>query len=237
MIPYEREFTLIGTTDVAVDSAAALAAPPAASAEEIAYLCEAASRYSARPITPEQVVWSYSGVRPLHDDGRGNPSAVTRDYHLALDDRGPPLLSVFGGKITTYRRLAEHALAKLAHWFPGTHAWTHAKPLPGGDFSAAGFNGLLKRLIERYPTLPPPYLARLARRHGTLAAEVLGSAASLADLGPDHGGGLYQAELEYLVEHEWVRVADDVLWRRTKCGLHMSPLQRVLLADRLLDLL
>ena len=236
MLPYEREFTLIGTTDVGVDDTV-LGTPAAIGAEETAYLCEAASRYCERPITPADVLWSYSGVRALHDDGRGDPSAVTRDYHLALDDQGPPLLSVYGGKITTYRRLAEHALAKLSRWFPGTHAWTHSRPLPGGEFSAAGFNGLLKRLIERYPTLPPLYLARLARRHGSLVSDVLGAAATPDDLGPHHGGGLYQVELEYLVKHEWVRVADDVLWRRTKCGLHMSPVERMLLADRLLDLL
>ena len=127
MVPYEREFTLIGTTDVQV---AEKDLPPVISSDEIAYLCAAASRYSAREITPDQVVWSYSGVRPLYDDGKEDPSAITRDYVLLLDDQGPPLLSIFGGKITTYRKLAEHVMEKLARWIPAHGPWTHAEPLP-----------------------------------------------------------------------------------------------------------
>lgn len=237
MIPYEREFTLIGTTDIAVGPETLRDDRTHIDPDEVDYLCEAASRYSARPITPADVVWSYSGVRPLYDDGSSDPSAVTRDYHFELDDDGPPVLSVFGGKITTYRRLAEHALHKLENWFPGTRAWTHGKPLPGGEMAAGGFNGLLANLHQRYPFLPPRYVARLARRHGSLASEVLGELASVTDLGTDYGGGLYHAELEYLVRHEWVREADDVLWRRTKCGLHMSADERVALADQLRRLL
>jgi glycerol-3-phosphate dehydrogenase len=234
LIPYEREFTLVGTTDVEVaDEDFA----PVISASEVEYLCAAASRYTERPITPERVVWSYSGVRPLYDDGSRDPSAVTRDYHLLLDEgpdgRGAPLVSVFGGKITTYRKLAEHVLAKLSRRFPGTRAWTHAEPLPGGDFGGRGFTGLFDDCVHRHPRLPAPWLARLLRRHGTLAETIIGGAASEAGLGEYFGGGLYQRELDYLVANEWAREDDDVLWRRTKCGLHMSEAQRSRVQDYL----
>jgi glycerol-3-phosphate dehydrogenase len=225
MIPYEREFTLIGTTDVPVEGEPA---HPQASAQEIDYLCEAASRYAAVPIDASSVVWSYSGVRPLYDDGTANPSAVTRDYHLLLDRGGKedaPLLSVFGGKITTYRRLAEHVMQDLEPWFGNTKPWTGTQPLPGGDFHD-GFDALFEDLSERYEHLPGALIARLARRHGTLAAEVLGDAKSEADLGEFFGGGLYEREAAWMIEHEWAMQAEDVLWRRTKCGLHMSEAQR-----------
>jgi glycerol-3-phosphate dehydrogenase len=238
MIPYEREFTLIGTTDVPVPpGVAGQSVDPVPATEEIAYLCESASRYSARPIKPAQVVWSYSGVRALYDDGKSDPSAVTRDYHLLLDQgdnrRAAPLLSVFGGKITTYRRLAEQVLKKLDPWFPGTRAWTQTEALPGGDFAALGFDKLLADLKSRHPGLAQGYLARLARRHGTLVAEVLGGARDEAALGEHYGGGLYEVELRYLVAQEWAREADDVLWRRTKCGLHMTPAERSRVGDAL----
>lgn len=232
MIPYEREFTLIGTTDVTVDE---VSAQQCASAEEIQYLCEAASRYAEQVLLPKDVVWSYSGVRPLYDDGSDNPSAVTRDYHLILDEEGPPLLSVFGGKITTFRRLAEHVMAKLEPWFPDTHAWTATEPLPGGDFgegtAKAGFDVLFDEICGSYPRLPGLLLARLARRHGTLAREVLGTAQNESDLGEYFGGGLYQAEVRWFITHEWAREAEDILWRRTKCGLHMSRAERDRFAD------
>jgi glycerol-3-phosphate dehydrogenase len=227
LIPYEREYTLVGTTDVPVtrdDFRARI------SREEIAYLCEAASRYTRTPITPGMVVWSYSGVRPLYDDGSEDPSAVTRDYHLLLDTGerpdGPPVLSVFGGKITTYRRLAERVMEKLSGRFPGTRPWTHAEPLPGGDLGGRSFRGLLLDYRRRFPRLPKLWLARLLRRHGTLAEEIIGEAREERALGIDFGGGLHECELRYLVEREWVREADDVLWRRTKCGLHMSAAQK-----------
>lgn len=227
MIPYEREFTLVGTTDVPVDENDL---EPRASREEIEYLCQAASRYAERRVDPKRVVWSYAGVRALYDDGSNNPSEVSRDYQLLLDPgpekRGPPLLSVFGGKITTYRRLAEHAMEELKCWFPGTQRWTATEPLPGGDFHGRGFDALFEELCERYPKLPGLLIARLARRHGTLAAQVLGRSKSEADLGESFGGGLYEAEARWFIEREWAREAEDVLWRRTKCGLHMSPEQR-----------
>ena len=223
LIPYERHFTLVGTTDIPLfpEERRRRISP-----EEIAYLCAAASRYTAKPITPGDVVWSYTGVRPLYDDGSDDPSAVTRDYHLLLDDNGPPLLSVFGGKITTYRRLAEHALEKLGKRFPGGRAWTRTEPLPGGDFGGRSFDALFTDYCGRYPRLPALWLVRLLRRHGTLADAVLGDVRSVADLGEDFGGGLYERELRYLIANEWAREADDVLWRRTKCGLHMSAEQR-----------
>jgi glycerol-3-phosphate dehydrogenase len=230
MIPYEREFTLIGTTDVPV-GADDIQSP--ISPEELAYLCAAAGRYSARPVGPEQVVWSYSGVRPLYDDGKEDPSAITRDYVLLLDEQGPPLLSIFGGKITTSRKLAEHVLEKLARWIPAHRTWTDGEALPGGDFNGRDFAAVLAEFRSRYAGLDPHWLARLLRRHGTLAGQILDDAKGEADLGENFGGGLYERELAYLVEHEWARSGDDVLWRRTKCGLHMNPAQRRRVDERL----
>jgi glycerol-3-phosphate dehydrogenase len=224
LIPYEREFTLVGTTDIAL--AEGDLRPPQATREEIEYLCAAASRYAEQPIAPASVVWSYSGVRPLYDDGASDPSAVTRDYHLMLDAgpdrRGAPLLSVFGGKLTTHRTLAERALAMLGRYFPLKAPWTHSEPLPGGDFGGRSFRGMLLDYRHRHPRLPKLWVARLLRRHGTLAEAIIGDAHTERDLGENFGGGLYECELRYLRENEWAREAEDVLWRRTKCGLHMS---------------
>ena len=232
LIPYEREFTLIGTTDVAVADAEHR---PEISKDEITYLCEAASRYTRRPVTAQNVVWAYSGVRPLYDDGSPDSSAVTRDYHFELDcgeaGDGAPLLSIFGGKITTYRKLAEHALEKLVRWFPAQPAWTHTQALPGGDFGGRDFQTVLAEVRTRRPELDRQWLARLLRRHGTLVDEVLGDTRTAADLGEYFGGGLYERELRYLVGNEWAQEAEDVLWRRTKCGLHMSPAERARVAD------
>ncbi|OGA32532.1 MAG: glycerol-3-phosphate dehydrogenase [Betaproteobacteria bacterium RIFCSPLOWO2_12_FULL_64_23] len=230
MIPYEREFTLIGTTDVQVREQDL---PPAISFDEIAYLCAAASRYSAREITAGQVVWSYSGVRPLYDDGKEDPSAITRDYVLLLDERGPPLLSVFGGKITTYRKLAEHVMDKLERWIPAHRPWTQAEALPGGDFGGRDYPTVLGEFRARYRGLDPHWLARLLRRHGTLSEKILDNAKTQGDLGENFGGGLCERELAYLIEHEWAASAEDVLWRRTKCGLHMSAAQRGRVAERM----
>ena len=232
MIPYEREFTLIGTTDVHVTQNEL---PPAISDDEIAYLCAAASRYSAREITADQVVWSYSGVRPLYDDGKEDPSAITRDYVLQLDEQGPPLLSVFGGKITTYRKLAEQVMAKLVRWIPARRPWTHTEALPGGDFDGRDFESVLGEYRARYSALDPHWLARLLRRHGTLGETILAGAKTESDLGENFGGGLYERELAYLIGQEWARAAEDVLWRRTKCGLHMDEAQRRRVAERMAD--
>jgi glycerol-3-phosphate dehydrogenase len=226
MIPYEERYTLIGTTDVPHDGDPSR---PEASAAEVEYLCRAASRYLRRAVSPAEVLWRYAGVRPLYDDGSANLSAVTRDYVLRLDSdqAAAPVLSVFGGKITTYRRLAEHAIEKFAPWFPGMGtAWTADAPLPGAAIPGGNAARFEQRLAQRYPRLPQPLLQALARRHGALAYAVLGNAASAAELGKPFGAELYAQEIDYLIEHEWAAAADDVLWRRTKAGLQLDPGQR-----------
>ena len=221
LLPFERAFTLIGTTDVVVTQADA----PQASAEEIAYLCTAASRYSRQPVRPADVLWHYSGVRALHDDGHRDPAAVTRDYTLVLDAQRAPVLSVFGGKLTTHRKLAETALARLAPWFAHMGpAWTDSRPLPGGDI--LGLREHTAALLRAYPQLPADWLAQLARRHGSRAARVIGGARNSADLGRDFGGGLYEREVEYFIAEEWAHSAEDILWRRSKAGLFLDPAQR-----------
>ncbi len=225
MIPCEGQFTLIGTTEVKVNAADA----PTATIEEIAYLCRAASRFSRRPVTPADVVWHFSGVRPLYDDGHGDPADVTRDYTFVLDGADQPnqplLLSIFGGKLTTHRKLAEAALARLSGRFPQMGpAWTASRPLPGGDF--ASFAVLFAELRGAYPQLPPDWLARLARRHGSETAALLGATQMQAGLGRDFGGGLFEREVAHFIAREWAHSADDILWRRSKCGLHMSAEQR-----------
>jgi glycerol-3-phosphate dehydrogenase len=222
MIPYGDLHTLVGTTDIPVEDEDR---PPEASAEEIAYLCRAVNRYLARPVRPEDVVWSYAGVRPLYDDGKADPSAVTRDYTLRVDDEAgsAPVLSVFGGKITTYRRLAEHAMEKLAAYFPGLKpAWTHRAPLSGSDFGGVPRVEARDAFFQSHPGLPESLLRPIFRRHGTHAQSVVGD----GDLGEHYGGGLTERELRYFVEHEWARTAEDVLWRRSKAGLLMTPAQR-----------
>jgi len=224
--PYEKNYTLIGTTDVELRGEPR---PCQASGEEVAYLCRAANRYFARQLTESDAVWSYCGVRPLFDDGAADPSAVTRDYVLQLDAEAgaAPLLSVIGGKITTYRRLAERALEKLAPWFPRLPgAWTANAALPGGELGAADPESFAAgRLKSDYPWLPEGTRRALARRHGTDACKVLGKAGSPADLGEYFGAGLHAREIDYLLAHEWALAAEDVLWRRTKCGLHLAPAQ------------
>jgi glycerol-3-phosphate dehydrogenase len=220
MIPFEERFTLVGTTDVDFQGDALSSA---ASEEEIAYLCRAVGRYLARAPSPSDVAWHYSGVRPLYDDGSQDPSAVTREYTLRLDDAegAAPVLSVFGGKLTTYRRLAEKALDKLAPYFAAMKpAWTAQARLPGSDF--ADREAAKQELFEQYRELPAPVLQGVFRRHGTLGAQVLGD----GRLGEHYGAGLTEREVHYLVEREWARSAEDVLWRRTKCGLHMTEAQR-----------
>jgi glycerol-3-phosphate dehydrogenase len=219
-IPYERDFTLIGTTDIpfAGDPAAV-----AIGADEIAYLCASVGRYFTRTVAPRDVVWSYAGVRPLYDDAAEDAAAVTRDYVLDLDSAGAPLLTVFGGKITTYRRLAEHAIRRLAPFLPPGRPWTASVPLPGGDIADLDIERFIAALLRRYAFLPPALARRLACAYGTRVAMILGAAESMADLGEDFGGGLTRAELEYLVAEEWARRPEDVLWRRSKLGLHVPP--------------
>jgi glycerol-3-phosphate dehydrogenase len=229
MIPYGDLHTLVGTTDVAVDDENAR---PEASTEEIAYLCRAVNRYLARPARPEEVTWTYAGVRPLYDDGTADPSAVTRDYTLRLDDEAgrAPVVSVFGGKITTYRRLAEQALDKLAPYFPALKpAWTHRTPLSGSDFGGVARAEARDAFFAVNPHIPEATLRSIFRRHGTRAQEVVGD----GDLGEDFGAGLSGRELRYFVEREWAQTAEDVLWRRSKAGLLMTPSQRERVAQAL----
>lgn len=230
-IPYEDDFTLIGTTDEAFHGDPAGAA---ISAEETVYLCSAVSEYLRRPVTPADVVWSFAGVRPLYDDGATRAQEATRDYVLDLDTAGPPLLSVFGGKITTYRRLAEAVLARLApHLPPGTRGpWTAAAAsLPGGDFPWDGAPALAAALRRDYPFLAPEEARRLVRRHGTRAAAMLGDARTAADLGAAFGGGLTAREVAWQMREEWAREPADVLWRRSKLGLRIDAAGQRALAD------
>lgn len=220
-IPYEQDFTLIGTTDMD-HHASPLEAR--CSDEERDYLCAFASRYFKVPVTAQDVVWTYSGVRPLYDNGASSATAATRDYVLKLDDQdGAPLLDIYGGKITTYRRLAEHALEKLAVHFPKAGgAWTARVPLPGGNFSHDEVGAMITRLQAEYPFLSPRQAKRLFRTYGTEAWDILGAAKAPEELGRDFGAGLTEAELIWLREKEYALKADDVLWRRTKLGLHMN---------------
>lgn len=222
-IPYETDFTLIGTTD---RDYSGLPEDVKASPEEVAYLCAAASEYFVAPVTPDQVVWTYSGVRALFDDGASKAQEATRDYVLTLDapDDGAPLLSVFGGKITTYRRLAEAALEKLAPHLPAMGPpFTGQAPLPGGDFPREGFDHLVRQLRTAFPALDPVLLRRLARAYGTRAFRLLKGVGDAEDLGEAFGPHLSMREVDYLMDNEWAARADDVLWRRSKLGLRLSP--------------
>ena len=221
-IPYEQDFTLIGTTDLDYREDPS---SPRISAQETRYLCEAVNRYFKRSIAPADVVWSYSGVRPLLEDESDSAAEVTRDYLLELDRHGAPLLNVFGGKLTTYRKLAEEAMDRLAPLFPGaTAAWTsHGHPLPGGE--RQDVNAWQRELQAAHPWLPEGMAWRLAHSYGTRATRVLDQAGALEDLGEHFGADLYQLEVDYLREQEWAREADDVLWRRSKLGLRFTPQQ------------
>ena len=185
-------------------------------------MCQAINRWFRHPVTPADVVWSYAGVRPLRDDGASAAQAATRDYVLELTGT-PPVLSVFGGKITTFRRLAEAAMDRLAPFFPGLKPrWTAHAPLPGGDFPWDGFIPLRDGLARRYPFLSPPTVTRLARAHGTRAAALLGDARSPADLGAILGADLTGREVDWLRHQEWARTTQDILWRRSKLGLRFG---------------
>ncbi len=220
-IPYEQDFTLIGTTDKDHQGKPSEAH---CTDEERDYLLAFASRYFERPVTAADVVWTYSGVRPLYNDGAKSATAATRDYVLSVDGNGPPLLSVFGGKITTHRRLAESAMAKLAPFFPAASGpWTARVPLPGGDFPHDGVRALEGTLRSQFPFLTAAHIARLVRAYGTETREILGKAEAPMDLGRDFGATLTEAELRWLMSREWARRAEDVIWRRTKLGLRMTP--------------
>ena len=222
-IPYEGEFTLIGTTDEAWTGPPG---PATIAPHETEYLLDTVRRYFAADIGIEDVRWTYSGIRPLYDDHAASASAVTRDYVLDLDAAPgeAPMLSVFGGKITTFRKLAEHALEKLRAQVPmAGPAWTAGAVLPGGDLPGGDFDAFVADLCAERPALPRPLIRRLARAYGSRAELVLAGARDMADLGRDFGAGLTEAELTYLAQHEWAVTGADVLWRRSKMGLHVLP--------------
>ncbi len=227
-IPYERDFTLIGTTDENFKGDPASVAP---SADEIAYLCATASRYFRHPVTPADIVRAFAGVRSLYDDGSKKPEDVTRDYHLDYDKSygNAPLLTVYGGKITTYRKLAEAAMKKLANIFEPSLPWTATAPLPGGKFPYNGIDAQLSHLLRRWPFLDEDHALRLIRAYGTRASDVLGKARRYDDLGQRFGADLTEAEVRYLMMREWAMDAEDVLWRRSKLGLRFSDSERVAL--------
>ncbi|MDE0532071.1 MAG: glycerol-3-phosphate dehydrogenase [Albidovulum sp.] len=230
-IPFEGDFCLIGTTDV--DHDGNLTQISCTSSEQN-YLLNAIDRYLDRPVKPSDVVWSYAGVRPLLNDSESDPASASRDYTLTIDDENglAPLLNVFGGKITTYRRLAESALETLAPYFPQMSGpWTAQSPLPGGDFEIDDFDRLAKDLVEIYAFLSEAWAQRLVRAYGTLAFRVYGNAQSLDDIGEYFGSDLYEREVEWLVDNEWARSADDVIWRRSKLGLKLSAAQKTALND------
>lgn len=228
--PYEGDKALIGTTDIAYEGDPAHVE---ADADEVAYLIAAVNRYFKHPLTTDDVIETFSGVRPLFDDGQGNPSAVTRDYVFDLDQsRGAPLLNIFGGKITTFRKLAEHAVQELKPFFPDMAAdWTAKTPLPGGDIVDADFETFLGDVCARYPWLPRALAKHYARLYGTRIALVIGSATDLDGLGAQFGPLLYAAEVDYLIAHEWASCAEDILERRTKHGLTMAAAEAQLLKD------
>ena len=229
-IPYEQDFTLIGTTDAEHSDPAT---PPVCTDEERDYLCNFASQYFERPVTAQDVVWSYSGVRPLYDDGASSATAATRDYTLKIDQSaGAPVLNIFGGKITTYRRLAEAALDKIATVLPVPKGkWTAGVALPGGDFAPDGVDRLVRDLQQDYPFLTKFWARRLVRAYGTEARDILGTATQASDLGQDFGATLTAAEVTWLMTREYARDANDVLWRRSKLGLRLDKTQAQALQD------
>lgn len=226
-IPYQDQFTLVGTTDVPFTGDATKVS---ISPDEVLYLCSTVNSYFNKHISPGDVKWSYAGVRPLSDDESKNASKVTRDYKLELTETtpdAPPLLSVFGGKITTYRRLAESALDKLQpHLNSSDQEWTAKATLPGGDLPRADFAAFAEGVHKRWPFLPVTMANRMAHAYGTRVGKILGKAQAMLDLGEHYGAGLTQAEIDYLIANEWARSGDDILWRRTKLGLHLNEQQR-----------
>ena len=230
-IPYETDFTLIGTTDREYEGNPSDARCTDAEAD---YLIAFANKYFKRDITRDDIVWTYSGVRPLYDDGAKSATAATRDYVLSLDASGAPILSVFGGKITTYRKLAEQVFAKIAEFFPEASGdWTAGVPLPGGDFPVDGFDALVSGLRKDYPFLSDRWARRLVRAYGTEARLILGDAKSADDLGRDFGATLTQAEVNWLTSKEYARTAADIVWRRSKLGLRLSKEQIAALDESL----
>ena len=233
-IPFERDFTLIGTTDQAFAGDPSIVLP---TGEEIDYLCGIVNEYFRTEIGAADVVWAFAGVRSLYDDGARKPQDIGRDYALILDERfgEAPVLTVYGGKITTYRRLAEDVLARLAHFFPHTRPWTAQSPLPGGDFVYDGVDTLIERTQRTWKFLTADHARRLVRAYGTRVERVLDKATGLDDLGMRFGADLTAAEVRYLMTKEWAQTADDVLWRRSKLGLRVSAQEHEQLAKFMAD--
>jgi glycerol-3-phosphate dehydrogenase len=223
-IPFESEFTLIGTTDIAFSGDPSIVAP---TGPEIDYLCQAVNEYFRSQLTAADVVWAFAGVRSLYDDGARKAQDIGRDYELVLDERygEAALLTVYGGKITTYRRLAEQALARLRHFFPHSRPWTAKSHLPGGDFVYDGIETLVERARRNWPFLTVEHTRRLVRAYGTRLDHVIGEAGEIGDLGTCFGADLTAAEVRYMMRKEWAHSADDVLWRRSKLGLRFSSAQ------------
>ncbi len=228
-LPFEQDFTLIGTTDQGFVGDPGGIKP---SADEVGYLCETLNQHFRAPVGPADVVWSFAGVRSLYDDGSKRAQDVTRDYVLALDERAgeAPLLTVFGGKITTYRRLAEQAIDRVAHVVEAGSAWTRDSHLPGGEFAYDGVEAVVAKTRKSRPFLNERHARRLVRAYGTRVERVLGPARRVEDLGPRFGADLTGVEVRYLMDQEWAQTEDDVLWRRSKLGLTFSPGERNRLA-------
>lgn len=220
-VPYETDFTLIGTTDAEHED---INQKPVCTPEEQSYLLDFASKYLKTPVTADDIVWTYSGVRPLYDDGAKSATAATRDYVLKVDSSaGAPILSVFGGKITTHRKLAESAMEKIGAFFPDAEqSWTAGVPLPGGDFPVDGVAALTARLSKQYPFLTVAWTNRLIKAYGMDAFDVLADATTKAALGKDFGATLTEREVVWLIQKEFAHTAEDIVWRRSKLGLRMS---------------
>ena len=228
-LPFADDFTLIGTTDVRfVGDLNA----PAPDPDEIVYLCNTVNDYFRDKVTPDEVVWAFAGVRALYDDGSNKPEDVTRDYRLALDAKPhqAPLLTIYGGKITTYRKLAEAAMARIGRFFQARPPWTAGAPLPGGDFAPEAFSDVVAEALARWPFLSEAHARRLVRAYGTRIEHVLAEARSMDDLGPRFVDDLTGAEVRYLMENEWAQTAEDVLYRRSKLGLKASAQDKAALA-------
>ena len=224
-LPFAEDFTLIGTTD---ENFVGDLKSPAPDPDEITYLCDAVNQYFRDKVTPDELVWSFSGVRGLYDDGADKPEDVTRDYELVLEEKigEAPLLTVYGGKITTHRKLAEAAMDRIGKFFEARPPWTAGSTLPGGDFAPDGFSSLVAETIGRWPFLSEPHARRLVRAYGRRGERILADAQSMDDLGPRFTGDLTGAEVRYLIENEWAQTTEDVLWRRSKLGLKATAEQR-----------
>ena len=228
VLPFAEEFILIGTTD---ENFVGDLNSPVPDVEEITYLCGVVNRYFRDAITPDELVWSFAGVRSLYDDGADKPEDVTRDYEVVLDERPEeaPLLTIYGGKITTHRKLAEAVMLRIGQFFEARPPWTAASRLPGGEFAPQDFDAEVAELLRRWPFLSVPHARRLMRAYGRRAERILKDAKTMDDLGQRFVVDLTASEVRYLVENEWAQNADDILWRRSKLGLKIASKERLAL--------